>query len=385
MWVNFYVDKHFIKSSPPYTVYWNSTTVSNGTHTIAVNAYNSSSTLVGSQSIGVTVSNGTSNNSGAVTISSPSNGSTLSGDRTISLSMSSSAAWANLYIDSRYIDSTPPLSFDFPTTKYSNGSHSIAAKAYNSSGSLLGSASITVNISNSSSGKAPDLFSYLGPGSSLPSGSTCSGKVYYTSWEPRSQNTTANHTVPTSSQLQTLYADASQSAASWAIPRVTGSFTGTTDEVLQWGSCKWGLETDVVRAIAQNETGWLQSAAGDIRTTESLCPPGTWNGTNCATSYGIMQVKYPSFHATWPMSHTSTPFNVDYALGYERACIEGKVSYLKTRTPTSGYPTYPNGTSSQMLWGCIGSYYSGGWYDSGALLYISHVKDKLAAKAWLSW
>lgn len=386
LWVDFYVDKKYVKSSPPFTVYWNSTTVPNGSHTISVSAFNSSSSLIGTQSVGVNVSNSSSSsNGGAVTITSPTNGSTISGDRTISLSMSSSASWSNVYIDGAYFDSTPPLSFDFPTTRYSNGTHSIVARAYSSAGSLLDTSSISVNVSNTSSGKAPDLFPYLGPGSSLPSGSTCSNRVSYSSWEPRPQNSTANHTVPTSSEMDTFYADESQSAAAWALPRVTGGFTGTTDEVLQWASCKWGIETDLVRAIAENETGWLQSGAGDIKTNESLCPPGTWNGTSCPTSYGIMQVKYPSFHATWPMSHTSTPFNVDYALAYDRACIEGKVTYLKNRTPSSGYPTYPNGTASQMLWGCVGSYYSGGWYDSGALLYISHVKTMLADKAWLTW
>ena len=29
--------------------------------------------------------------------------------------------------------------------------------------------------------------------------------------------------------------------------RVTGNFTGTTDMILQWAACKWGIDEDIVR------------------------------------------------------------------------------------------------------------------------------------------
>jgi hypothetical protein len=35
-----------------------------------------------------------------------------------------------------------------------------------------------------------------------------------------------------------------------------------------------------------------------------------------------------------------------------------------------------------VLWGCIGSWFSGGWYDSGAQNYISGVKAHLANRDW---
>ena len=37
------------------------------------------------------------------------------------------------------------------------------------------------------------------------------------------------------------------------------------------------------------------------------------------------------------------------------------------------------------VWGCVGSWYSGGWYDSGAQNYINSVKSWLAAKTWASY
>ena len=36
------------------------------------------------------------------------------------------------------------------------------------------------------------------------------------------------------------------------------------------------------------------------------------------------------------------------------------------------------------LWGCVGAWYSGDWYTSGARAYGARVADTLARKAWLS-
>jgi hypothetical protein len=38
------------------------------------------------------------------------------------------------------------------------------------------------------------------------------------------------------------------------LDRVTGDFAGTTDEILQWGACKWGVDPDLVRAQAAKES-----------------------------------------------------------------------------------------------------------------------------------
>jgi hypothetical protein len=167
--------------------------------------------------------------------------------------------------------------------------------------------------------------------------------------------------------------------------RADGQFTGSTDAVLKWASCKWGFDENVTRATAVNESHWNQSAIGDVD-----------NGT----SLGILQIKsrdYPSTCAavaatqnsakvTDPScySYRSTSFNADYKLAQQRACFEGAVGYLRSRAPTPGYPAYPNGTSNQMMWGCVGWWYSGGWYDAGALNYIAEVKGYLAAQPWLS-
>ena len=41
--------------------------------------------------------------------------------------------------------------------------------------------------------------------------------------------------------------------------RVDGQFTGTTDEILQWAACKWGLPDNLIRADAFVESTWFQA------------------------------------------------------------------------------------------------------------------------------
>ncbi len=191
--------------------------------------------------------------------------------------------------------------------------------------------------------------------------------------ENRPDNAVPNSVVPPANWLtsydQAVANGEGGAPGSW-LQRADGQYTGTTDEILQWGSCKWGFDANVTRATAVNESHWHQDAIGD-------------NGE----SYGILQIKitagnYPS---TVPYEQNSTAFNVDYKLAQQRACFEGQISYLTGRPPLSGYPTYQQaqGNVDQMLWGCVGQWFSGGWYDSGAVNYINEVQSYLASKPWL--
>ncbi len=218
----------------------------------------------------------------------------------------------------------------------------------------------------------------------MPSEAVCASRVHRSSWEPRPDNTTANHRVPTAQQVASLDPWGPNIGldpkADTLRKQITGNFTGTTDEIFQWVACKWGISTDIVRAEAMEESYWNQSLIGDWATDPSLCPPGTWNGTGCYQSYGILQIKYIYFKSTWPMGHDDTAFNAEYVYGTIRACYEGWTTYLYQRVPIAGYPHYHAGD----LWGCLGRWYSGGWYDQGALQYIAAVKAHLANKEWLT-
>jgi hypothetical protein len=154
-----------------------------------------------------------------------------------------------------------------------------------------------------------------------------------------------------------------------------------------------GIDEDVLRAEAWGESEWQQDAAGDQKTTLSSCEAsvatscttgGTWdgwNGSSCYQSYGLLQIKLFDFNAA-PQAQTSTAFNADFRGAYERACMNGDISYLGQRTPVAGYPAYTQGTTDQMMWGCMGDWFSGGWYDSGALNYINTIQSYLANRPW---
>lgn len=222
----------------------------------------------------------------------------------------------------------------------------------------------------------------LPPGSALPGESACAARVT-PSPEVRPDNTTANHRVPTAAQIANLQpwnSSIGMDDKSDSLRRqITGNYTGTTDEILQWVACKWGIDVNIVRAEAVQESNWHQSQLGDYTTNSSLCPPGTWNGSSCYQSYGILQIKYTYFKTEWPMSQQDTAFNAEFVYGWIRNCYEGWADYLYSLTPSPGYPTYHAGD----IWGCLGFWFSGGWYTSGAINYINIIKQDYQQKPWL--
>ncbi|WP_331117659.1 hypothetical protein [Archangium sp.] len=205
-------------------------------------------------------------------------------------------------------------------------------------------------------------FSTLSPGSTLPSGAECAGRVRRSEWEPRPENTQANQTRGASGVRIVGASDAYNARFAG---RIDGDFTGTTDEIIQWGACKWGFDEDIVRAVAVVESWWRQSTLGD-------------NGD----SFGLLQVRAPVHVGTFPHSRDSTAYNVDYALASRRACYEGEYTWLNQPGKQGGYVKGDE-------WGCVGTWFSGDWYDgdenvrgSGARPYIKEVKQRLAERTW---
>lgn len=197
-------------------------------------------------------------------------------------------------------------------------------------------------------------FKTLPPGSTLPTEKECASRVRRSSWEPRPENDKANHTLPKPfTQDYSKLGPMDDKALKTLLPRISGNFTGTTDEIIQWAACKWGFNENIVRAVAAKESDWKQSFVGDK-----------------GESYGLMQVKRTYVPFTYPNSQISTAFNVDYALGIRRACYEGSITFLK------------DGYKAGDEWGCIGYWFSGGWYDLGAKSYIKLVKDILVKQNW---
>jgi autotransporter family porin len=163
--------------------------------------------------------------------------------------------------------------------------------------------------------------------------------------------------------------------------RVTGNFTGTTDEIIQWAACKWGIDEDLVRAQAVIESYWNQSAAGDYGADASACIPGFPIGQSrdqpgqCPQSIGMLQVRYPYWGWFFPDSVSSTAYNLDAALAARRECFEGNDTWLNTVERGKDY-------TAGDIWGCMGMWYTGRWYVPAGIEYTTRVQDTLRDRYW---
>ena len=211
-------------------------------------------------------------------------------------------------------------------------------------------------------------FGTLPVGAALPSEATCAALVRRTT-EIKPANARFNATKGASQQPQTgLFA------------RVSGNFTGTTDEIIQWAACKWGIDEDIVRAQAAKESWWDQNAGGDWTTDSSRCATNHGIGMDgrpgqCPESVGLMQVRYPYWGSAFPSASTSSAYNLDIALAARRNCFEGNDGWLNGVERGSQY-------AAGDLWGCVGTWFSGRWYAGGAQEYISSVQAYLGQRIW---
>jgi hypothetical protein len=209
------------------------------------------------------------------------------------------------------------------------------------------------------------------PGQPLPSGKECALHVPRIGREHRPENWTANATRPAERRLPDWSDDWDPVVGERLVRRIDGDFTGTTDEIIIWGACKWGFAPDIVRAMAARESKWRQGAVGDYEDDEDLCI-GPYVAP-CPTSFGLLQIKHYYRPGSYPDSEHSTSFNVDYALAVLRGCYEGWVTYL------------PSNYRAGDLWGCVGWHYSGQWKDPAALEYVADVRSALADRVWTSY
>jgi len=173
-------------------------------------------------------------------------------------------------------------------------------------------------------------------------------------WEPRPENREENRHRPSDETLRRFRHSSSLPRAYKR--RVSGDYTGRTDEIIQWGARKWGFSPDVLRAVAVVESRWDMSVVGDR-----------------GDSYGIMQVKRGP-HCCFPATRRSTAFNVDYYAAWLRAAYDGRFRWFNTLARGERYTTGD-------LWGSIGAWYSGRW-RYGTSDYIARVKETMRQRVW---
>jgi hypothetical protein len=206
-------------------------------------------------------------------------------------------------------------------------------------------------------------------GQKFPTDAQCAAKVHRSTWEPRPKNNKANHTVVRSIHLPKNTGFDTKWNQKYK-PRIDGHFTGTTDEIIQWASCKWGISDELTRARAVKESSWLQSTVGDFESRSSGHCPSDQKGNPCPTSFGLLQSKWYFRPGSYPGTRVSTAFSLDYSIAELRGCIDG----LQWFGPQS----------TGNVWGCVGVWFTGSWgngYDN----YVAQVKAIYDAKPWRNW
>ena len=211
-------------------------------------------------------------------------------------------------------------------------------------------------------------FQTLPVGAALPGDAECAARVRDAA-EIRPANASYNQTT-----------GSRHPDATGLFTRVTGNFTGTTDEIIQWASCKWGFDEDVIRAQTAKESWWFQRNGGDFTTDPSRCTPGHWFGVDgrpgeCAESVGVQQVRYPYHQWAFPSATYSTAQNLDYALAVRRNCFEGNDTWFNHVERGRDYV-------AGDLWGCVGAWLSGRWYTAPSVAYIADVQSYLSQRIW---
>jgi Fibronectin type III domain len=231
---------------------------------------------------------------------------------------------------------------------------------------------------------AAERFGLLPPGAALPTSAECAARVRPAP-EVRQGNQRPNRfgVVPNQTRgVAGAWVDADRSKAPFTA-RVDGNFVGTTDEIIQWAACKWGVDEDFVRAQIVTESWWDQvRSLGDWGTNPANCEPRFPLGTDgragqCPESFGLGQTRYPFMRSAFPNAYDSSAYNLDVTYAIWRACFEGTETWLNTVERGRQY------AAGDML-GCMGRWFAGRWYTQPAVSYMNTVQGHVNNRTWES-
>ena len=178
--VRFLVDGTLLGApiQPPYFVTWDSTQVTNGSHTITVTAVDGSGNSVASTEVTVNVNN-VDTTPPTVSFKSPADGSSLSGSVAVSANASDDVGVVGVAftLDNTSLGSelkSPPYSVSLDTTKIANGPHTLSVIARDAAGNVA-TQSISITVSNNT-----DFVFTVAPGASSAVQINAGGTAKYT-------------------------------------------------------------------------------------------------------------------------------------------------------------------------------------------------------------
>ena len=161
-------------TAAPYSVSWNTTATSNGSHTLRAVARDILGVSWTSDPVTVTVSNGPPPDTTrpTVDITSPASGASVSGTIDVTANASDNVGVVGVQFQRDGVnlgaeDTTAPYSVSWDTTTSGDGSHTLTARARDAAGNTTTSSGVTVTVSNgggSVTRSEEDAASYAGTG-----------------------------------------------------------------------------------------------------------------------------------------------------------------------------------------------------------------------------
>ena len=362
----------------------------------------------------------------AVSMIAPANNSIVQGTISVSAQINSSAvSWISFYSDGVLIASSPPTSIMWDSTTVLDGPHTLSVTAYGVGNVNLGYASTNITVLNHSvSATTTPASTPIATWSNTPTSTpTPAGEV-------RPTNQIPNNTMPSASDLAAFHSGVGACGSlddCTYMQAVDGQFTGTTTAIIEFEADKWCPNCtilnpfdgqtysfrDLGKAIAVNETNWYQWRSANLTSPDpmtgliTLTPSrGDLGNVTAAQPYagswGIFQIAEglgQGWPSSWPLSAKSTAFNADFKFAEQMGVEQGHLPYLNDPgraqiAIANGFAPYTNYTDAngvlypastdvnQRRWGAVGNWFSGGWYDSGAVSYINQVQQILHNQPW---
>ncbi len=243
--VEFYLDGTLqsTATTSPYSWSWNTTTATNGSHSLMSKAYDAALNVGSSAAVSVTVSNAVSDTTPpATSITAPLAGATVSGTTTVSASASDNVGVTKVefYLDGtlQTTDTTSPYSWNWNTTTATNGTHSLTSKAYDAAANVGSSAAVSVTVSNAVADTTPPATSITAPAA----GATVSGTT-------------------------TVTASASDNVG---VTKVEFSLDGTLQSTSTASPYSWSWNTTTATNGSHSLTSKAYDAAGNVGTSAAV-------------------------------------------------------------------------------------------------------------------
>lgn len=159
--VDFFIDNTLVgtDTASPYAYSWNSAASTNGTHVLKARASDAAGNTATSASISVTVTGGISDTTPpAVSLTFPTAGATVAGavDITATASDDTGVTKVEFLVDGTVVgqgvsaQQAGPYVFNWNTTSYATGSHTVQARASDAAGNMATSASVSVTVDQNS-------------------------------------------------------------------------------------------------------------------------------------------------------------------------------------------------------------------------------------------